>query len=84
MSAAEVQAWREAYVLTRAAMADLLGVDRTTVRRWETGHTPPPRWLPLALETLAGQRKQIALRLRARREYMRLQHDRARAMKVAM
>lgn len=67
MTPEDVVAWRKAYVLSRQQLADLLGIHPTTVSRWERGTTPPPRWLPLALETLAGQREKLVRRMHERR-----------------
>lgn len=67
MTPDEVTGWRHEYVLTRQQLADLLGIHPTTVSRWERGSTPPPRWLPLALESLAGQREKLVRRMHERR-----------------
>lgn len=84
MTAAELRAWRAAYMLSRIQLADLLGVDRKTVLRWENGESRVPLWLPLALETLAGQRKQLVAQLRKRRERLRLERGRRKGMRVAL
>jgi transcriptional regulator with XRE-family HTH domain len=36
--------------LTRKELAQLLGVTRTSLWRWESGKQPAPKWLVLALE----------------------------------
>ena len=67
MSPEELKAWRETYMLSQAKLATLLGVHPTTLERWEWGKARIPNMVPLALETLAGQRATIAKRLRAQR-----------------
>lgn len=67
MTPDDVLRWRKDFLLTRQQLADLLGIHPTTVSRWERGTTPPPRWLPLALETLAGQREKLVRRMHERR-----------------
>ena len=43
-----IQAKREALGATQQAMADALGVDRSTVTKWEADGTyPRPRFLPM-------------------------------------
>lgn len=43
-----IQAKREALGATQQAMADALGVDRSTVAKWEADGTyPRPRFLPM-------------------------------------
>ena len=44
--------WRKERWLTQEKLADLLGVTRMTVQRWETGDRVPPVFLTLALERL--------------------------------
>jgi DNA-binding transcriptional regulator YiaG len=46
---------REALGLSRMRLAALLGVDVTTLWRWEVGKQAPPRWLDLALEALESR-----------------------------
>lgn len=40
---------RESIRMSREQLADALGIDRTTVWRWETGEASTPAYLPLAL-----------------------------------
>jgi len=40
---------RKSIGMTREQLADVLAVDRTTVWRWESGETPIPAAVPLAL-----------------------------------
>lgn len=49
MTPEQLATLRESIGLTREQLAGALGVDRTTVWRWETGGTPIPAYLPLAL-----------------------------------
>lgn len=49
MTPEQLATLRESIRMTREQLADALGVDRTTVWRWETGGTPIPVYLPLAL-----------------------------------
>ena len=84
MNSQEVREWRALYVLSRAQLAGMLGCDKKTVERWELGTTPPPRWLPLALETIAGHRKHIANRLRAQRDRKLMDRAHTKGLKVAL
>lgn len=43
---------RKALGLSRMQLAAILGVDVSTLWRYETGKHPPPPWLSLALEAL--------------------------------
>jgi transcriptional regulator with XRE-family HTH domain len=43
---------RKALGLSRMQLAAILGVDVSTLWRYETGKQPPPPWLSLALEAL--------------------------------
>lgn len=38
--------------LTQSGLAASLGVHRTTVARWETGRSPIPRWVELAMRAI--------------------------------
>ena len=49
MNPEQLATLRESIRVNREQLADALGVDRTTVWRWETGETPSPAYLPLAL-----------------------------------
>ena len=44
-----VTSLRESIGMTREQLAEVLAVDRTTVWRWESGETPIPAAVPLAL-----------------------------------
>jgi len=50
----QLRQWRIAHGLTQSQLAQLLGVQRNTVTRWEIGErTPPPgNVLDLAIEAL--------------------------------
>lgn len=48
MTPEQLATLRESIRMTREQLADALGVERTTVWRWETG-MPSPAYLPLAL-----------------------------------
>jgi DNA-binding XRE family transcriptional regulator len=80
MTAEDLKAWRKLYFLTHAQLADILGVHVTTVARWEDGRTPPPKWLPIALESISGQRTVLAKKLRDRGVTLR---ERRRAARQA-
>jgi DNA-binding transcriptional regulator YiaG len=57
MTGDELRAWRERWLITsQGELARLLGVHINTVHSWERGTRAIPRFLPLALETLARQR----------------------------
>jgi DNA-binding transcriptional regulator YiaG len=57
MTGNELRAWREHWLITsQAELARLLSVHINTVNAWERGTRAIPRFLPLALETLARQR----------------------------
>lgn len=47
-----IRAWRERHRLSQTALGNLLEVTMMTVYRWETGATPVPRTVELALERL--------------------------------
>lgn len=49
-----VRAWRERAGLTTRQLGRTLGVDRTTVERWELGAIVPPRFLGYALNYLGA------------------------------
>lgn len=44
----DLKAWRERLGLTQQEAADLLGVHRVTVARWETGACAMPRLIGMA------------------------------------
>ena len=46
---------RTALGLSRMQLAAILGIDVTTLWRYETGKQPAPAWLGLALEALEGR-----------------------------
>lgn len=52
MTGKDLKKWRQERGLTQQQLAQLLGVIRVTVARWETGSRGIPRFLPLALEAL--------------------------------
>lgn len=52
MNRLELRAWRDARGLTLVQLGMLLGVDKQTVHRWETGMTTVPPYLHLALAYL--------------------------------
>lgn len=55
MKPKEITAARRALNLTKAAFGKVLGVDRSTIHRWETGITVPPgNLLALACKQLNG------------------------------
>lgn len=53
MIATELKSRRRQLTLTQAALAARLGVAVTTVSRWETGETPIPPYLTMAMKYLA-------------------------------
>lgn len=59
MTSQDLIAWRKHWKLSQRALGELLGVTDDTVRRWEKGTTPVPNMVPLALETIAGNRAQL-------------------------
>jgi DNA-binding XRE family transcriptional regulator len=48
----DVASWRHTRYLTLQDLANLLGVDRQTVHRWEAGTSTVPPFLHLALDQL--------------------------------
>jgi DNA-binding XRE family transcriptional regulator len=52
MNRLELALWRRTRYLTLQDLADLLGVNRQTVHRWETGDATVPSYLHLALAQL--------------------------------
>jgi DNA-binding XRE family transcriptional regulator len=53
MTPADLTAFRAKRMLTQAELAVRLGIDRTTVARWEAGTRQIPPFLELALTELA-------------------------------
>lgn len=58
MTGENVKAWRDRHGVTQMALAARLGVNHSTVWRWEHDKLPLPPWLPLALEAIAAERGQ--------------------------
>jgi len=52
MTGLELRAWRKRRRLSQEALAQLLGITRVTVARWEVGIRFIPPFLPLALKGL--------------------------------
>lgn len=52
MNRLELSVWRRTRYLTLQQLGDLLGVDRQTVHRWESGASTVPPFLHLALANL--------------------------------
>lgn len=59
MTPEQLATLRESIRMTREQLAEALGVDRTTVWRWETGGTPIPDYLPLAILWIRRCRRDI-------------------------
>ncbi len=57
MTGQELQKWRIDNKMTQQALADVLGVHRVTVAKWEAGMEPIPKYMALALAGLKKQRK---------------------------
>ncbi len=51
----ELKIWRQKQKLTQGTLADLLGVHRVTIAKWEAGDRGIPPFLHLALEALEGK-----------------------------
>ena len=49
MSGEELRNWRIRHDLSQAELAELLGVDQTTISAWEKEKRVPPKYLPLLL-----------------------------------
>ena len=75
MKAGELVKWRRAWMISRSQLADLLDVHVGTVHRWEKGESRIPGMVPLALETIAGQRRILIRSLRRQREDLRRQQS---------
>jgi DNA-binding transcriptional regulator YiaG len=61
---AEFTAARDALGLNNPALARLLGVHVSVAYRWESGHTPVPRYVEIILTELqasAGFRKRLGI-----------------------
>jgi transcriptional regulator with XRE-family HTH domain len=52
MNRLELRAWRNARYLSQPQLGALLGVNRMTVYRWESGDSTVPAFLDLALAQL--------------------------------
>lgn len=52
MTPDQIRAWRLAHGLTQEQLADILGVYKYTVQRWEWGQSNPPYMLEFALARL--------------------------------
>ena len=59
MTPATIATLRESIRMNREQLAEVLAVERTTVWRWETGETPIPAYLPLALLWIRHCRRDI-------------------------
>lgn len=55
MTGTEIKAWREARGLTQAQLAELIGVHRVTLARWETGTRIPHPMVGIVLARLDQQ-----------------------------
>ena len=49
MSGEEIRNWRLKHDLSQQELAELLGIDQTTVSAWEKEKRVPPKYLPLLL-----------------------------------
>jgi transcriptional regulator with XRE-family HTH domain len=52
MTPTELQAWRKQADLSQAGLAELLGVDKMTISRWERSERSIPPFLHLALQAI--------------------------------
>jgi hypothetical protein len=52
MEATKIWDFRKRHDLTVAGLAEILGVHKSQVSRWETGQREPPPWLPKFLAAL--------------------------------
>ncbi len=57
MTGKELRGWRQKHRLTQEKLAQMLGVIRVTVARWEAEARGIPPFLPLALEALERRMK---------------------------
>lgn len=60
MTGAQLAALRQSTGLSGPELAAVLGVDRSTVYRWESGASPIPAAVPLALLTIRRHRTNMA------------------------
>ena len=52
MEGQELKSWRKKRWVTQGKLAEMLGVHRVTIAKWEAGDRGIPTFLPLALEAL--------------------------------
>ena len=52
MSGEELRNWRIKHDLSQQELAELLGVAKTTISSWETGHRNIPVYIPYLLDCL--------------------------------
>jgi len=52
MKISELKNWRKKKNLTQKKLAEIIGVDRVTVARWETGRRRIPHWLDFVVDKL--------------------------------
>lgn len=58
MTGAKLFEIRVAYLaLSRAQLAEAMGVNKSTILRWENGARPIPAWVPKFLELLHGKNR---------------------------
>ncbi|MFD0561793.1 helix-turn-helix transcriptional regulator [Kitasatospora saccharophila] len=58
---ARLAAWREAAGLTQEGLAAKLGIERSTVYRWESDRSTPRPWqIPLLAEALGRGKREVA------------------------
>jgi transcriptional regulator with XRE-family HTH domain len=57
MTGEELKSWRQKRQLTQEKLAQLLGIHRVTIAKWEAGVRGIPSLLSLALEALENRLK---------------------------
>ena len=58
MTGKDLKSWRHRWKVTQGKLAQMLGVHRVTIAKWQAGDRKMPPFLPLALEALEYRLKE--------------------------
>jgi DNA-binding XRE family transcriptional regulator len=58
MTSQELKSWRRGWKVTQGKLAEMLGVHRVTIAKWEAETRGIPSFLPLALKALEFEMKE--------------------------